>query len=1459
MKTQQLEDFAIEGAGGGGCFVAGTQVSTPNGTKSIETLVVGDTVMCFPEDNTQAIVIGKVIQTFVHTKEENNSDIYSFTFDDGTVLDVTGNHYIQTIEGTFEYAANYTVGDQFVGIDGQFRLITAVEVRPVDELVYNLEVWPHHTYVANGMRVHNGGGGKDSGSPARAAQEAPNTLSSSATAMVVEVISEGEIVGLVNGAQTIYLDGTPVQNSDGTFNYDRFAYDTRYGLPDQPYMPGFPDVEAEEMVNVIVTHDNDVVRQMNDPDIDAARVTINMPQGLYKQDKSNGDVNGFSVQIAIDVRIVGGVWYNQLVRTISGKSMTPYEEAYRIERPNGAGDWQVRIRRGSVDDADSSMKSIVNWARFTKIKDKKLQYNNSAYVGLKVDAKSTGGNVPKRSYRIKGIKCQVPVNYNPDNHTYTGEWNGYFKTAWTDNPAWIVYDLITNDRYGLGTFIEPSMLDKYSFYDCARYNDGYVSNGNGGTEPRFTFNGVMNTRQDAWKLVQAVASSCRAIVYYGAGLIRIIQDRPTSTSLIVNKSDVLNGMFEYASTSMQQRHPVIQVTYNAKDDRYQPATITVEDLDGTARYGYNVKEVIAYGATTEGQARRLGLWSLYTELNITESVKFQCGLNLATRLQPGSVVKVVDEELMGVPFGGRIINATTAGGYCAFYLDRPVDLLAGQTYTLEWINADGITVNSATVLDGAGTRTTLSIASPAVLPQAGMSWVLTSSTFAGKLYRIYSVKESGSSQFEVTALQYIPEKYTEVDQVVNPESWTPTQKVLNWCPAPYDLSWGRETGTDSYGRRVVNLRCNWKQEDEQYIATYLVSYRRNDSQMTNSVVTSHREFVIPNVMAGTYEVNIYAINVSNVKSKVVIGTYYNDLSGGVSPMLAPINLAVSGTGGNVWGGTDLSVSWEQNPANDNVGEAVFKSYYLTIHDPDTNDILRTVEVTEPKYTYSFVYNNSDTHNAPRRNIKVRVFNKDSLNRTSTDIFDTFTNPAPGAPSFTLQGGYQFFGCNITPPAGVTDVAGYYVAVIPNLYVTPQASHIVYNGSGANVTIPYYDVNDAIVRVACYDGISKKLDELIWADPKTVNVPQALAVIDSVEGYKFFTLVFKQNDPAANKVSWTASQVVRTTDAAQKSCPAGNATWAGSAVYLYYNWDTNTIVGTTNLNDAVGIGKAILATYYGGKTLNMGNGDAYIDGGKLLAQTVGASSIVAGTITAQEIAANTITGNKLVTDSAVITTSAQIANLIVDTGKIKDLTVTTLKIADQAVTIHQVYHYTTDVTLVPNTSPTVIDTFTFTGNGDNRMINLLMKYWADDGMVRGYYIPGVDFSFNTNLYFEIEISHNSGTVIDYSGFIYAGAGKGSMFNVGTVNSGNRYVIGNYPWGTTAVAAPIRSWEPGAVSADGAILQTSFLVPTTAATTYTLKLKANFNTAYKNMGGSALTNNYVEGYALDRIWTIMQALK
>ena len=601
-----------------------------------------------------------------------------------------------------------------------------------------------------------GGGGKGGRGSSHVPTETPNTLRSRAYARVIDVISEGEIDGLVDVLKSIYLDDTPIQADDGSMNFSGVTVAWRNGLPAQSYVPGFAAVENEIAVATEVKAVSPVARAIGNQNLSAVRVTVSVPQLSY-QNPSNGDLSGTSVEIAIDINNNGGGWAEVKRDTISGKTMSRYQRSYRIDLP-APGPWQVRVRRITGDSTKASLQNKTFWDSYTEIIDAKLRYPHSALVALQIDA-AQFNRIPRRGYDIKGLRVRVPVNYDPQTRAYSGVWNGQFKIAWTDNPAWCFYDLLTNERYGLGQYLDEGQIDKWALYEIARYCDDLVPDGFGGFEPRFTCNLYLQTRQEAYTVIQQMAAIFRGMAWWANGTLTCSQDAPADPVALFTAANVIDGMFTYSGSSAKQRHTVALVTWNDPADMYRQKVEYVEDEDGIRRFGVRETEIVAVGCTSRGQAHRVGRWLLYTERMETETVTFRAGLEGAL-VWPGAVIAVQDAARAGVRFGGRVLAATAT----SVTLDAPVTIESGKSYTLSVMLPDGV-VASRAVTNALGQASVLALDSalPAV-PVVGAVWVLAASDLAPTLWRVVALREVDGHQVEVTALAHQPGKYDAIER-----------------------------------------------------------------------------------------------------------------------------------------------------------------------------------------------------------------------------------------------------------------------------------------------------------------------------------------------------------------------------------------------------------------------------------------------------------------------------------------------------------------------------------------------------------------------------------------------------------------------------------------------------------------------------------------------------------------------
>ena len=606
-----------------------------------------------------------------------------------------------------------------------------------------------------------GGGGKGGGGPTHAPSEAADTLRSTQYARVVDLISEGEIDGLhfdTGTLQAVFLDDTPVQNPDGTYNVSGFSIIEKLGTQGQSYIPGFSESEAEHAVGTQVTTSFPVTHSVTNPDVDAVRVTVAVPR-LTFQNPTTGDLVGAEVVYAIDLQTNGGGFVEKGVWTISGKTTGRYKESRRVAL-TGSGPWDIKVRRVTADSAQSNLANDIFWESYTEIIDVKLRRPNSALVAIEADAQNFPSRIPKRGYLVRGVRIKVPTNYDPIARTYTGVWDGTFKIAWSNNPAWIFYDLLTNTRYGLGRELASHPPDKWELYEIAKYCDESVPDGFGGTEPRFTCNVWIAKRDQAHKLLHALASAFRAMPWWAAAGVRVSQDSPAASIQDFTAANVKDGEFKYADSALQAIHTVALVTWNDPQDRYRQRVEYVPDEEGIALYGVNETEKLAFGCTSRGQAHRLGRWLLYTERLEAETVTFRTGFQ--TAVYPGAIIRTQDQNRAGARFGGRLASATVT----ELTLDAAVTIVAAQTHTVTVQLPDG-TLASRSVVEGVGTHQILTLATAlSVAPQAHAIWILSEPSVTPEQWRVISVDETGDKghELEVVAMAHNPSKYAAIEQ-----------------------------------------------------------------------------------------------------------------------------------------------------------------------------------------------------------------------------------------------------------------------------------------------------------------------------------------------------------------------------------------------------------------------------------------------------------------------------------------------------------------------------------------------------------------------------------------------------------------------------------------------------------------------------------------------------------------------
>lgn len=829
------------------------------------------------------------------------------------------------------------------------------------------------TYIAG-----SGGGGKGGGGSTRVAKEAPNTLKSRSYAKIVEVLCEGEIEGLVNGAESIFLDDVPLQNSNGTYNYDDVVVETREGTLNQSITKIGSTTQVTESIGTEIKQATPVLYTISDADVDKARVTIRVP-ALTKQNPKNGDLNGSSVKLRIEYNPNGTGWVdapvgsssekldvnsfsgvekvvgsakltssytvenyciggdnnrkcrtvknykestatfqynkdnagwvtfktanfigdsqtlsfslatvklsNYKVRvllssgatggisylngfktsgevTISGKTTSPYERDYEFSL-EGSSPWVVRATRLTADSQDTTLQDKTYLSAVTSVFEEKFRYPATAYVALSIDAEQFS-SIPSRAYDVKLLKIKVPTNYNPIARTYTGVWDGTFKVAWSDNPAWCFYDLITNKRYGLGERISEAQLDKWSLYDIAQYCDELVDDGTGVLSPRFTCNVLIQTREEAYKVLQDMASVFAGITYWGSsgdgfqGIVPV-QDKPEDTcSYAFNNSNVIDGVFSYQTANVDTQYNTVYVTYNEPSDNYKQKVVYVSDDEAIALDGFvNDTNVVAFGCTSKAQAIRLGRRVLYTNKYENDVVNFSVGADGV--IPPiGSVVQISDELRTGERRGGRIVDVLSTS---SIKIDSEFILQPSVSYKLSLINFDGVWQEVA-ITNPASTTDTLTF-TPSI-PEGlakNSPFILSDTTLEVALFKVVGVSETDQHTYSVSAVKHIPTKYGYIDDLI--PITLPDESNANLTAPITNLTSTEVLYADGSTIRS-KLLISWT--PAQFSSTYILSWYNSLDNTVNEVSLTSPSYEIVDTTPSFYTVKVTSYNIFGTPS-----------------------------------------------------------------------------------------------------------------------------------------------------------------------------------------------------------------------------------------------------------------------------------------------------------------------------------------------------------------------------------------------------------------------------------------------------------------------------------------------------------------------------------------------------------------------------------------------------------------
>lgn len=728
-----------------------------------------------------------------------------------------------------------------------------------------------HLAITTALR----GAGGSSGDKPRTPIESPDSLRSIAYARIVDLVSEGEIVGFADQANPltcVYLNETPVANADGSLNFKNLQIDSRVGTQTQDYLPNFEGVENEIAIGLELRQETPWVRAITNLNLNSVRVRLSVPV-LTQTNTSNGDITGASVSYRIELQTDGGAFVTKLTSAFTGKTTTKYERSHRIELPPAATGWTIRVVRITANSETAGLQNATYIESFAEIVEAKLRMPMSALVSVIVDAEQFG-SIPSRAYRLKGRIIRVPSNYDPDTREYTGVWDGTFQSRYSNNPAWVFYDMALNTRYGLGHMVPQDLVDKWTLYRIAQYCDQEVPDGFGGLEPRFTCNLVLQAQNDALRVMQDLATVFRGIIYANGGSITAVGDMPEDPVYTYTPANVIDGKFTYSGSSRKVRHTVALVSWTDLSDFGRAKVEYVDDPEGIARYGIQQTEVIAIGCTSRGQARRWGRYLLATERYETDTVAFGVGLD-GTVVAPGKIINIADPLRSGQRRGGRIKSATASS--------VTVDMMAISVTPGDTLVATLPTGVTQRRIISSIVGNTINVGLPFTdVPVPQSVWAVDSDDVPLASYRVLGVAErdeGDSLGYNLTGIVHIPGKFGFAD-TGEPIEVTPIPDVPGpVVPSPTGLAISQRDVTDQNTTvKVVNL--SW--DIVPVAVAYNVQWRQGDGSWADLGNVGYFNIDLPNVRPGPFEVQVIAINALGQRSLPAFGGPYD-----IAPVSTP--------------------------------------------------------------------------------------------------------------------------------------------------------------------------------------------------------------------------------------------------------------------------------------------------------------------------------------------------------------------------------------------------------------------------------------------------------------------------------------------------------------------------------------------------------------------------------------------
>ncbi|VAE57960.1 host specificity protein J [Enterobacter hormaechei] len=737
-------------------------------------------------------------------------------------------------------------------------------------------------------------GRKGGSSSSRTPVEQPDDLQSVAKAKILMVLGEGEFAGGLT-ARDIYLDGTPLQNADGSENFSGVVWEFRPGTQAQDYIQGIPGTENEISVGTEISSETAWTHTFTNTQLSAVRLRLKWPS-LFKQ-QDNADLVGYSINYVVELQTNGGSWQKVLDTNVTGKTTSGYERSHRIDLPKAGSTWTIRLRKITADENSAKIGDTMTLQSYTEVIDAKLRYPNTALLYIEFDSSQFNGSIPQIACEPRGRVIRVPDTYDPETRTYSGTWLGTFKWAWTDNPAWIFYDLVVSDRFGLGDRLTTANIDKWTLYQVAQYCDQMVPDGKGGsgTEPRYTCNVYIQERNDVYTVLRDFAAIFRGMTYWGDDQIVALADMPRDVDFTYTHANVIDGRFTYSSSTTKNRYTNALVSWSDPDNAYSDAMEPVFEQALVSRYGFNQLEITAIGCTRQSEANRKGRWGILTN-NKDRVVTFNVGED-GNIPQPGYVIAVADRNLSGRDLGGRV----SAVNGRVLTLDRAPDASSGDRMI---VNLPSGVAQSRTIQSITGNKVTVTIAYSET-PVAQAVWVIESDELYAQQYRVITVTDNNDGTFTIVGANHDPDKYARIDtgaiidqrpvSVIPPGNQSPPDNIVisSFSVVQQNIS-------------VETMRVSWEQA--QNAIAYEAQWRRNDGNWVNVPRSSTTSFDVPGIYAGRYLVRVRAINAAEISS----GWGYSEektLTGKVDNPPKPVGFIASD---NVVFGIELSWGFPAN-------------------------------------------------------------------------------------------------------------------------------------------------------------------------------------------------------------------------------------------------------------------------------------------------------------------------------------------------------------------------------------------------------------------------------------------------------------------------------------------------------------------------------------------------------------------